>query len=128
MYIINRMVNKLEETNVLKEKNIFTENDYEKMMIERQYNKLYEMSQIENEKKKKEFNNKKFYNLSFKQLGDNLSVTFIDMLNEFALYTKKEDGNINDLFIIVTKGGRLIYIGIIFIIISILLYFIDFSK
>ena len=42
MYIINSMVNKLEETNVLKEKNIFTENDYEKMMIERQYNKLYE--------------------------------------------------------------------------------------
>ena len=128
MYIINSMVNKLEETNVLKEKNIFTENDYEKMMIERQYNKLYEMSQIENEKKKKEFNNKKFYNLSFKQLGDNLSVTFIEMLNEFAIYSKNEDGNINDLFIIVTKGGRLIYVGIIFIIISILLYFIDFSK
>lgn len=128
MYIINSMVNKLEETNVLKEKNIFTENDYEKMMIERQYNKLYEMSQIENEKKKKEFDNKKFYNLSFKQLGDNLSVTFIEMLNEFAVYSKNEDGNINDLFIIVTKGGRLIYVGIIFIIISILLYFIDFSK
>ena len=122
------MVNKLEETNVLKEKNIFTENDYEKMMIERQYNKLYEMNQIENEKKKKEFDNKKFYNLSFKQLGDNLSVTFIEMLNEFAVYSKNEDGNINDLFIIVTKGGRLIYVGIIFIIISILLYFIDFSK
>ena len=128
MYIINSMVNKLEETNVLKEKNIFTENDYEKMMIERQYNKLYEMSQIENEKKKKQFDNKKFYNLSFKQLGDNLSVTFIEMLNEFAIYSKNEDGNINDLFIIVTKGGRLIYVGIIFIIISILLYFIDFSK
>ena len=122
------MVNKLEETNVLKEKNIFTENDYEKMMIERQYNKLYEMSQMENEKKKKEFDNKKFYNLSFKQLGDNLSVTFIEMLNEFAVYSKNKDGNINDLFIIVTKGGRLIYVGIIFIIISILLYFIDFSK
>ena len=32
----------MDNKNILKEKNIFTENDYEKMMITRQYNKLYE--------------------------------------------------------------------------------------
>ena len=43
----------MDNKNILKEKNIFTENDYEKMMITRQYNKLYELSQDENNKKKR---------------------------------------------------------------------------
>jgi hypothetical protein len=124
---VNKM-NSVHEKNILKEKNLFTENDYEKMMIARQYNKLYETSQIENKKNQKEFDNKKFYNLSFSQLGSNLSIVFMEMINEFVVYMHNKDGNINDLFIIVTKGGRLIYIGLIFIILSILLYFIDFSQ
>ena len=118
----------VQETNVLKSKDLFTENDYENIMISRQYNKLYQISNDENKKRKKEYDNKKFYNLSFSQLGTNLSVTFMDMLNEFTVYTKDEDQDINDLFIIFTKDSRLIYIGLILILISILLYFVDISK
>ena len=36
------------ENNILKDKDLFTESDYEKMMIARQYDKLYEMSNKEN--------------------------------------------------------------------------------
>ena len=120
----------MDNKNILKEKNIFTENDYEKMMITRQYNKLYELSQDENNKKKEEYNNKKFYNLSFSQLGTNLSLTFMDMLNEFSIYMREEPENrdINNFFIIITKEGRLIYVGLILIIASIMLYFIDISS
>jgi hypothetical protein len=116
------------QTNVLKSKDLFTENDYENIMISRQYNKLYQISQDENKRKRKDFDNKKFYNLSFSQLGTNLSVTCMDILNEFVVYTKDEDQDVNDLFIIFTKGGRLIYVGLILIILSILLYFVDISK
>ena len=99
------------------------------MMITRQYNKLYELSQDENNKKKEEYDNKKFYNLSFSQLGTNLSLTFMDMLNEFSIYMREEPEkrDINNFFIIITKEGRLIYVGLIIIIASIMLYFIDIS-
>ena len=116
--------------NILKDKDIITENDYEKMMITRQYNKLYEMSKIENDKQKQDFKNERFYNLSFSQLGTNLSITFMELLNEFVVYMNKdyESRNINDLFIIFTKEDRLIYIGIILIMASIMLYFISISS
>ena len=52
----------------------------------------------------------------------------MDILNEFTIYTKDENQDINDLFIIFTKDSRLIYIGLILILISILLYFVDISK
>ena len=119
----------MDNKNILKEKDIFTETDYEKMMITRQYNKLYELSQDENNKKKEEYDNKKFYNLSFSQLGTNLSLTFMDMLNEFSIYMREEPEkrDINNFFIIITKEGRLIYVGLIIIIASIMLYFIDIS-
>ena len=92
------------------------------MMITRQYNKLYELSQDENNKKKEEYDNKKFYNLSFSQLGTNLSLTFMDMLNEFSIYMREEPEkrDINNFFIIITKEGRLIYGGLIIIIASIM--------
>ncbi len=120
----------MDNKNILKEKDIFTETDYEKMMITRQYNKLYELSQDENNKKKEEYDNKKFYNLSFSQLGTNLSLTFMDMLNEFSIYMREEPEkrDINNFFIIITKEGRLIYVGLILIIASIMLYFIDISS
>lgn len=120
----------MDNKNILKEKDIFTETDYEKMMITRQYNKLYELSQDENNKKKEEYDNKKFYNLSFSQLGTNLSLTFMDMLNEFSIYMREEPEkrDINNFFIIITKEGRLIYVGLIIIIASIMLYFIDISS
>ena len=54
----------VQETNVLKSKDLFTENDYENIMISRQYNKLYQISNDENKKRKKEYDNKKFCNLS----------------------------------------------------------------
>ena len=116
------------ETNVLKDKNLFTANDYEKMMLARQYEKLYHKGKEENKKRELEFDNKKFYNLSFRQIGTNLSVVFMDMLNEFSVYSHKDDKTINDLFIIVTKGDRLLYVGLILILVSFLLYFIDLSQ
>jgi hypothetical protein len=115
-------------TNILKEKDLFTESDYEKKMISRQYNKLYQMSEDVNNENKKKFDNKKFYNLSFGQLGTNLSISSMEILNEFVVYMKDENQDINDLFIIFTRGHRLIYVGLILIILSIFLYFVDVSS
>jgi len=54
----------------------------------------------------------------------------MDMLNEFSIYMREEPEkrDINNFFIIITKEGRLIYVGLIIIIASIMLYFIDISS
>ena len=60
----------------------------------------------------------KIYNLSVKDLSRNLTETFIDMINEFSLYTNDENKKLTDYVRIITHEDRLIYVGIIFVIIS----------
>ena len=70
----------------------------------------------------------KIYNLSVKDIGDNLSQTVIDMLNEFSLYRNDENKRWTDYVHIITNEDRLIYVGIIFVIISLIVFFIDVSR
>lgn len=70
----------------------------------------------------------KIYNLSVKEIADNLSKTFIDMLNEFSLYRNDENKRWTDYARILTHEDRLIYVGIIFVIVSLIVFFIDVSK
>lgn len=70
----------------------------------------------------------KIYDLSVKDIGDNLGKTFIDMVNEFSLYRSDGNKRMTDYIRILTHDDRLIYVGIIFVIISLLVFFIDVSK
>ena len=60
-------------TNILKNQSTISLNDYEKYQLKQQYNKLYTNSEIENDKNKQERMNQRFYNLSLKQILNNLS-------------------------------------------------------
>ena len=78
-------------------------------------------------------NNKKIkpiYNLTIKELYKNTLQTLIDIINDIVeAYSKKDYINNNNyiyiLLNIFTKDNRNIYVGIMIIILSFIVYFID---
>ena len=75
-------------------------------------------------------NIKPIYNLTIKELYKNTLQTLIDIINDIVdVYSKKDYINNNNyifiLYNIFTKDNRKIYVGIIFIILSFIIYFID---
>ena len=116
-------------SNILKNESIITLNDYEKYKLNEEYNKLYTNSKIETTKLKEEKENNRFYNLSLKNVFDNLITTIVIILNELTIYIKDKDQKSNsELLEIFVKNDRLIYVGIFLIIISLMLFFIKISS
>jgi len=120
----------LKETNILKKDYSLSYNDYEKLKIAEQYNKLY--SNIYNENKSNiELNeNKKLYNLSFYDLIKNSLPVYNELMNELSKFFSKEnnDKSFNKLGIIITNNDNLLYIGILVLVISFLLWLIDITR
>tara|TARA_Y200000002_G_C22482711_1_gene579441 strand:- start:239 stop:613 length:375 start_codon:yes stop_codon:yes gene_type:complete len=115
-------------TNILKNQSTISLNDYEKYQLKQQYNKLYTNSEIENDKNKQERMNQRFYNLSLKQILNNLSLTLIKIMNEISIYMEKSDRTTKELIDIFTKDDRMIYVGILLIILSLGIFFINISS
>ena len=89
------MDNKIDEdpkvinlSNILKNESIITLNDYEKYKLNEQYNKLYTNSKISTSELKDEKENNRFYNLSLKNVFDNLITTIVIIINELKIYNK----------------------------------------
>ena len=114
--------------NILKNKTTLSLHDYQKIELEKQYNKLYENSIIVNNAAIDEKEQLRVYNLSLKTLAKNTSQTCIDLLNDLSMFLKKKDKTWNGFVYILVKDDRLIYIGIILVIISILLYMIGVTE
>lgn len=73
---------------------------------------------------------KPIYNLTIKELYKNTLQTLIDIINDVVdVYSKKDYINNNNyifiLYNIFTKDNRKIYVGIMLIILSFIIYFID---
>lgn len=115
-------------TNILKNQSTISLNDYEKYQLKQQYNKLYTNTEIENDKNKQDKMNQRFYNLSLKQILNNLSLTLIKIINETSIYMEKSDRTTKELIDIFTKDDRMIYVGILLIILSLGIFFINISS
>ena len=115
-------------TNILKNESSISLNDYEKYKLSEQYNTLFSNSKLENEKNIEEKINNRFYNLSLKQILQNLSKTLIKIINELSIFFEKKNKDYQELIIIFTKEDRMIYVGILFIILSLSIYFIQISS
>lgn len=125
------LLNKNDESNInniLKNKTTLSLHDYQKIELEKQYNKLYENSIIVNNAAIDEKEQLRVYNLSLKTLAKNTSQTCINLLNDLTMFLKKKDKTWNGFVYIFVKDDNLIYIGIILIIISILLYMISVTE
>ena len=93
---------------------------------------------------KREYKETDFYNLSIREIINNFLITWnniiMDVIQLSDTYKNVIDNNIStswwnitnkigmDLFYILTKKDRLIYVGIMMIIISIFLYYVVISK
>jgi len=98
--------------------------EYIEKHIEKKLNSLLKTlpSQLPNN-----YNIKPFYELTIKELYKNTLQITIDIINDFAdMYSKKQyiyDSNM--IINIITKDNRKIYVGILIIFISFIMYFID---
>ena len=109
---------------ILKDDFLLTRTDYEKEMINRQYNKLYFNSLNDTNKLAKEKESQIIYNLSLKQIFQNTSDTLIKMMNEYAILMKNGDKNYNKYVEVLIKDDRMVYVGIIFIVLAMMIFFI----
>jgi hypothetical protein len=121
-------INTNERKNILKDEFTLNKSDYEKLKQSQQYNELYSKQYQENEKQKEIKENKNIYNMSIYTLIKNSSKVSMDILEDLTIYISQKNKNLNNFFIIFTKDDRLIYVGILFIILSFSLWFIDISK
>jgi len=117
-------------TNVLKKEYTLDYNDYEKLKINEQYNKLYSDIYDKNKFDIKLNENNKVYNLSLSILFNKAAIVYMNIINELSLYFSKEqpDKNINKLGYILTKDDNLLYIGLFILIASFLFWLIDITK
>jgi DNA integrity scanning protein DisA with diadenylate cyclase activity len=118
----------LKKNNILKFNNLITKNDYENILLTQQTNKLYRINKKINEEKLKKYNSNKIYNISIKNILNNLTLSFIDIINDYSNYFKDNNKTFNGFFSILIYNDRLIYIGIFIILLSLILYFINITK
>lgn len=114
--------------NILKDKFTLEKSDYQKLKQSQQNNELYSMQYQNNEKVKEIQENKNIYNMSIHSLILNISKVSMNILEDLTIYINQPEKTVNKLFIIFTKEERLIYVGILLMLFSFALWFIDISK
>ena len=117
-------INGTNVNNILKYDNLMTLREFDKMLIAKQYEKLYGKTYEANINEREVYDNSKFMNLSLNEILYKFTNTMIDILNDLI----KEYENDNILINIFIKDDRLIYIGIFFILFALFLYFINVSS
>ena len=129
-YKLNNKSDLSKETNILKSDSSLSFNDYEKLKIAEQYNRLYS-NVYETNKSNIEINeNKKIYNLSLNDLVNKSGGVYINLLNDLSIFFSKNnnDKSINKLGLIITKEDNLLYIGVLVLFLSFLLWLIDITR
>ena len=114
--------------NILKDKFTLEKSDFEKLKQAQQNNELNMLSYQENEKEKVLKENKNIYNMSINSLFSKLSTVSMELLEDLTIFINQKNKNVNNFFIIFTKDDRLIYVGILLILLAMSLWFIDITK
>ena len=117
-------------SDILEDASVYTLSDFQKLQLAKSYKKLYSNTILENKKREEEKYNKRVYNLSLKKLLENFFTTWTYIVNEMTtlMYDDSNNKDINNYIIILTKNDRIIYVGIMFVLISVILYFIFLTQ
>jgi len=113
---------------VQKDKFTMDMSDFNKLKNAQQMNKLYSQQYEGNEKLNTLKENKNIYNLSIHKLINNFSLILMEIINDISAFINSKDKSINSFMIIFVNKERLMYVGIMFLVISLGLWFIDVSK
>ena len=114
--------------NILKDEFTLEKSDFEKLKNAQQQNELNSLELEQNEKSKIIKENKNIYNMSLYSLFKRLSEVSMDIIQDITIFISQKEKNINNFFIIFTKSDRLIYVGMLLILFSLSLWFIDITK
>jgi len=118
-----------ENINVLKKDFTINYSDYEKLKIAEQYNKLYSDSFKENKSNELIEENKKLYNLSFNEIIKKAGPVYIKLLNDLSVYFSRDNNkSLNKLGLILTNENNLLYIGLLILFLSFLLWLIEITS
>ena len=119
-----------ENINILKKDFTLNYSDYQKLKISEQYNKLYSNIYDKNKINIEENENKKIYNLSFSDLINKSGLVYINLLNDLAIFfsINNKDKSLNKLGKILVKDDNLIYIGVLILVLSFLLWLINITS
>jgi hypothetical protein len=115
-------------TNVLNNNFLINKTDYEKEKINQQYNDLYFNSFNDTLNLEKQKQKKIIYNLSISEITSNLSKVLFDILNELSLLHKNNNVNFRNYIEVFIKDDRMIYTGILFILLALAIFFIFVSS
>ena len=123
-------LNDNKNSNILKKNFTLNTTDYEKLKIAEQYNKLYSNIYDVNKENILIEENKKIYNLSINDLLKKSVIVYNNLLNDLSIFfsEKEKDKTFNKLGLIFTKDDNLLYIGILILFLSFLLWLIDITK
>jgi hypothetical protein len=107
-----------------------TESDIEKYIEKQIEIKLNSLLETLPDKIPKDLQIKPIYNLTIKELYKNTLQTLIDIITDIVdVYSKKDYVNSNNyiyiLLSIFTKDDRKIYVGIMLVVLSFIVYFVD---
>ena len=114
--------------NILKKRYLLTESQYQKEKMNEEYSKLNFNSNAENIRRNEEKMNERFYNLSLKKLFKNASNSYIKILNELSLLFNRKNVTFNEVITIFVAKDRLVYIGLLFVILAICFSFITITN
>jgi len=116
--------------NILENAETYTLSDFQKLKLAESYKKLYENTIFENKKRQQEKYNQRVYNLSLKSLFENFFTNWVYIINEITelIYDPQNNKNINNYIIILTKDNRIMYVGMMFIFVSLICYFIFLTR
>ena len=118
-----------ENINVLKKDFTINYSDYEKLKIAEQYNKLYSDSFKENKSNELIEENKKLYNLSLNEIIKKAGPVYIKLLNDLSVYFSTDNNkSLNKLGLILTNENNLLYIGLLILFLSFLLWLIEITS
>ena len=123
------LINK-ENTNILKKDLTVNYSDFEKLKISEQYNKLYSNIYDKNKVNIQVNENKKIYNLSLYELLNKSSIVYINLVNDLSIFfsINNKDKNLNKLGHILVKDDNLLYIGLLILVLSFLLWLINITA
>jgi hypothetical protein len=117
-------VNATNFNNILKYNNLMTLSEFDKMLIAKQYQKLYGKTEEANAIAQENYENDKITNMSLNEIAYKFTDVMKDLIHEVP--KAYEDDCLNyEMF---TKNDRLTYVGIFFILLAIFLYFINVSS
>ena len=115
---------------ILENANTYTLSDFQKLKMAESYEKLYSDTILENAKRKKEKYDKRIYNLSIKNLFENFFTVWTQIINDMTtlMYDNDNNKSFNNYIRILTTNDRIIYVGIMFIFLGLIMYFIFLTR